>query len=549
MASIWDTDFYRERLLNLVNKNPRSLTYGCVDRGYWGWKNRDFPDLSKQYAVLSLVLLETQDYADVCTGMIKFVQKRLQKNGSADQCFPRENSAGPTLYLMNGILQARPYLQKILPDMALAAMDDMIVKSLSFCIKHKESYGHVANHKALFAHTFLMAKVLVSENEALENLFQQEYDREIGEILDHCADGFFREYETADPGYQSQCLYYLTLCFELTHDDRLEKVIIGSIESAMAYFLFPDGSFSGIFSGRACETFYPYAFIYWANKSQVACNIASFLFDETCGEGLVKWYALDDDNFIRLGTQYLICSNMIGSMTRAPVCRLPFRKVFSRYFEQAGILIHSTKQYYFVGNFKRGGMFKVVNKVTGKCYEDCGVVVSLGGKDWSSNIFCDGNIVWSSAESVWGVSGHLTLVMDHYLTPSKLVLLRALSITFFKIPFFTDFIKSSMVKILFLNKHNSGMKFNRKVSLDEVEITVEDNICDGDGEPARYFEVDIIYPKKHIPFHMASAGYHHKERLVDARDGERYRTVNKAVYRINLNETPSEVRLLERESI
>ena len=53
---------YIPRLLHLVDQNPYSQTYGCMDRAFWHYRTMDFPCGMSQEMVLPLALVYANEY-------------------------------------------------------------------------------------------------------------------------------------------------------------------------------------------------------------------------------------------------------------------------------------------------------------------------------------------------------------------------------------------------------------------------------------------------------------------------------------------------------
>ena len=156
---LWNFTILKERILNSMNKNFVSDSYGCCDRLYWGWKFKDFPDSSFLYALypLRLLLDEKDEYeCQFYRAMLLRCANRLS-NFRVDQSFPRERSAGPTLYVIHGVLSSLQISPSFLKNREKEFVLESVYNALKSCIREPEYYGHVANHKSLFAHTYILA--------------------------------------------------------------------------------------------------------------------------------------------------------------------------------------------------------------------------------------------------------------------------------------------------------------------------------------------------------------------------------------------------------
>lgn len=509
--SLWDFHLLKEGILNAVNKDLHSKTFGCCDRLYWGWKLKDFPDLTKQYSLYAFGLLidERSEYdAEVFRSMVLFWMRYLNRDGSADQCFPGEKSAGPTLYALHAILSSYDKILKYFKKEEIGLLSSCIKKSLFFSVKHQEEYGFIANHRALFAHTYLLADRLFSGNN-----YHKFYEREINIIRANFQEGWFKEYESADPGYQTQCLHYLTLCFKDTSEAGIKEMILDSIKEFMAYFIFPDGSFAGALGGRATEMFYPYSFMYWQAESKVCNEIVNFLYRFRGGKSLVKWYALDYENFIRLGTNYLLSESYYRQT--APVSSfniLPHLKNFKKEWKSAGLLIHSDPHKYMAINSNRGGIFKIVSKKNDGCIEDTGFVINSAKLKYSSSIFNPEAYFEIIQDEAIVIKTNFHKILESYLDVPAMIAIRLLSLSLFRFPLFAALFKKRVAHELILRKKSEPFSLVRVITNEGDTVTIQDTIEVRRGA-GRLRPLVCSLNSKSVPFHMASSGYFHEGKL------------------------------------
>lgn len=500
-SKLWDFSLLKAKILNHTDTRISSNSYGCVDRRYWAWKLTDFPDLTLQYAVYPFGLLLDESSSrekEIYRAMVLFWVRNVRADGSVDQCFINEKSIGPTLYSLHGVLSSLENHKCLFSNDELSLLKEVIVATLDFSAKNPERYGHVANHKALFAHAFILGARFTDEPRFLSCA-----RKELDELMGHYTEGWFLEYETADPGYQTQCLHYLLLSARALNDNRLLHMIDSSIESFLSYFVFPDGSFAGVFGGRATELLYPCSFFILQESNGAAKGVVKHLLEDNDGENLVKWYALDFENFIRLGTNWLLCQDMFHPRsTISTDFHLPCKREFVKFFEKSGIYVRSTREYYFITNCKRGGMFKLVSKSNGEVLEDSGYLLSGESKAVTS-IYNNGSDVL--IEDLGCRIGTVFFRLgSNFLSPIKLIGLRMLGLTFFRIGFFNFLVKKMMIQVLLKTKRKVKVDFNRKFDFGDHELTVTDTIVGSEDGM-------LISLGRDVPFHMASSGYWHKQ--------------------------------------
>ena len=88
----------------------------------------------------------------------------------------------------------------------------------------------------------------------MSNLTNECDDGRVRELLDRIlkhqsAEGWFKEYEGADPGYQSLCTYYLADVHRMRPNFDLADPLRESVRF-LWHFAHPDGSFGGIYGSR-----------------------------------------------------------------------------------------------------------------------------------------------------------------------------------------------------------------------------------------------------------------------------------------------------------
>ncbi len=103
-------------------------------------------------------------------------------------------------------------------------------------------------------------------------------------------------------------------------------------------------------------------------------------------------------------------------------------------------------------------------------------------------------------------------IRERYLDTAKLFLLRLFKFDFFKMLLSADLIKNIMVNILILKKKRTCIVLNRILFIEKDKITITDKI-NAEKHGYRRYLFNVSFSEKNIPFHMASAGYYHKEKL------------------------------------
>jgi len=89
-------------------------------------------------------------------------------------------------------------------------------------MRNNESHAVISNHLAAAAAALLLwSKLSGCDNKKYSELLEIIYRNQSEE-------GWYKEYEGADPGYQTLCTHYLSRIYEITKDERLKNSLVRS---------------------------------------------------------------------------------------------------------------------------------------------------------------------------------------------------------------------------------------------------------------------------------------------------------------------------------
>ena len=91
-------------------------------------------------------------------------------------------------------------------------------------------------------------------------------------------EGWFKEYNGADPGYQSLCMYYMADIHIQRPDLKLLKALQKSIQF-LCYFAHPDGSFGGVYGSRCTRFYYPAGILALSDQIPEAFTLCDHMLD------------------------------------------------------------------------------------------------------------------------------------------------------------------------------------------------------------------------------------------------------------------------------
>jgi len=501
------------RILGHQDRNVLSPTYGIFERKYWAWKTSAVPDASNQYAIYYLALLwsleeETNPFYHsdkvlewACAGIDTWcsLQKR---DGSFDQVFHNEHSVGATSYTLLAILETRKILGDSLRKDTRLRMAASIDKAGRFLLSNDETYGIISNHSALFAVTFHELWDITQDKR-----YKQKCNEQINTILKNMSEeGWFKEYEGTDPGYMTQCIYYLVKLKEAGWH-ILDKPIDLAIKEYLPYFIHPDGSLGGCYGSRNTAIFYP------AGVALLSCEYAEAKGMLKCMcDGITKGNSpspasQDLPNAIRLAVNYLLAWEQIKKeennlKDKSNYC-LPWeREKLYKKFPEAGAVVVSTPHYYAISGVKKGGVLKVFDKQN-RCFvcEDNGYFANIGKKRVATQVFNDSNAEY--LDNSVKVIQHFFFVNLRKMSSLKYLLISIFGMTLFHIKFVREKFKQIMVKYLITGKHRTFHFYERQLVFNDSEIKVKDRIFPSKKKQLKKLRGGVTYST----IHMASADY------------------------------------------
>ena len=199
---------------------------------------------------------------------LEFALNIQHKDGSFDQAYPNEHSYGATAFLLPDLINA---YERISDAFTSTEQSDILKKfhrSANHLLRAKELHGFISNHLAGAAFALLRASQVLEEPQFLQK--SREIVRTI--LENQSGEGWFMEYDGADPGYQTLCMYYLAQIYAVEPGEGLGKGLADSLQF-LQYFIHPDGTFGGEYGSRRTEIFYPGGIAPLANNFPLAAAI------------------------------------------------------------------------------------------------------------------------------------------------------------------------------------------------------------------------------------------------------------------------------------
>lgn len=457
------------KILTLQDRNPHSPTYGCFDRNYWHYKIIDFPSGMAAEFVWPLALVyslplpgnpyhQQPAVREWIEAGLRYMARSAHKDGSCDDYFPFEKAAGAAAFSLLAGLEAYHIL-----GMHDGEMLEFFTRRADWLAHHHES-GRLTNHQALIV--LCLEKVgRLLETERWDDLKAKRLAR----VLEwQNEEGWFQEYEGADPGYHTLTVGLLAQVHELTPSHDLRAAIERGVKFATE-FIHPDGSFGGEYTSRNTHNFFPHGFEFVGSWLPEALAIND-QFLAGLGRGLGACYA-DDHILGHHCWSYLLAWQHWATARPAPKPR-PTGRV---YFKNAGLLIDRRDGCELYLALNKGGVFKLwrhgrlvlsdtqlsVQVQEGKKFRNA--VAHMVGR---SSVKLDGHAIRIEGKLGWAKAARMTTF--------KLIVLRLIMFTVGR--FFPDLIRKLLQKMLITGKKPAPFKFQRTLSWTEGKLHVADQL-------------------------------------------------------------------------
>ncbi len=462
------------RILLMIDRNPYSPTYGCFDRSFWHYKVSDFPCGMSQEFVLPLAMAYTFPYEDnpyfqksrikeFALQGIRYAAQSSHRDGTCDDYFPNERAMGALVFSLNAFCESLLYLNEKPTDLL-----EFISKRATYLLKHNES-GRLSNHQALAALALYNTWLLTNDDTFLKGT---EHFVSIVEKW-QSKEGWFQEYEGADPGYQSCTISFLGRLFKKNQDEHLLKLLNPAVDFSW-YFMHPDGSYAGEYGSRNTYHFYPYGFEVMAPYNQRAAQIADHFLKVSLPNR--TRYFNDDDR---------MCAHYVYDWLQSYNDFSPIRstesildaKPYSKWFEEAKLFIKRNENYHAILNLSKGGVLKVFSKA-GPLYSDTGpILLTDKNQVLVSHIVSPENQISVDLDAnMCAVSGRFCIRKAKYSSPFKQILFRILNITMGA--FNENLLRSILQKFLITGKNFTSVCFDRHFRFLHDSIIVDTRVTD-----------------------------------------------------------------------
>ncbi len=495
------------RLLALFDRDATSASYGMGDRFHWAWGLIDFGNATFQGAAHGLARLwraglwpyptPRKVFVERIDAMFRGAERLRRSDGSLEEAFPFEGSYCVTALVAFDLLCAVELLRPELSAQTEARWRSIVAPMIAYLCDADESHALISNHLATAAAALVRWHALSGDTAA-----QAKGRLLIDRILAHQSEeGWFNEYEGADPGYQSLCTYYLADVSSNRPDWQLADALARSM-SFLWHFAHPDGSFGGVYGSRCTRFYCPAGVEALAHDVPEAAALADYMATSIASEQVVTLSSIDEPNLVPMFNAYCWAAQLWPSRTRPSIAaRLPaLRHENQRLrFPRAGLWLDAGPRHYTIVNTHKGGV--VAHFVDGRLSTmDAGVVVrGANGRMGSSQSSDPANLA-DLVDGTLTVEARIRPMPKRLPTPTQFLALRLLCLSVLRVRRVREGTKALLVRWLIGRQRAWPASNVRRIRLGpDLRIDDETRLARGC--------VRIEAPGAFVAIHMASQGY------------------------------------------
>ena len=255
------------RILSLMDRDPDSPTYGCLDRYYWHYASIDYPNVRWQEGMMLLAFIFQNDFEgniwygngkvkDWLVAAIRFWEIQQARAGYFSENYPRERSFVGTSFSVYAATEASLIT-------GIEIEPNILIRAGKWLSKNRNL--HVANQMAGGAAALANIYTITNDKFHLNAAISK-----VAELLVlQENDGYFIEYGGYDIGYLTICLSYAAKYLRRIEDDNLANAAKKAFE-----FLESKIDDNCLFdyekTSRGTQYLYPNGFVYFKRKELLA---------------------------------------------------------------------------------------------------------------------------------------------------------------------------------------------------------------------------------------------------------------------------------------
>jgi len=498
------------------HREPSAPSYGCFDRQYWGWKKKDLPDAALQQAIALILRLadhtgETRSLPPLLDAYVSFMRRIQRTDGSFDQIYPYEKAPG----VVHDILSSLIFLWRspLLSQPSRLDLEGVMARAVDYALRSDEKHGEIANHFAHYAWELINYGETFA-NEAAQAGGRRYLDRTLA--LFNGREGWFREYDGADAGYQSRCIAFLSRVAEQTGDEQVWSVL-GRAGGFLDRMTMPDGSFHPMLGVRSTALTYVSGFERLALRFPELARLADRVHAAwAVGRSLTPGL-LDFENGLRIADDAYDAAELrerrlvLGDRGRMAAddalaaFDLP-EAGLSRRCVEAG---SATRTIHVATRL--GGVVIVHDCQSDEearlAFEDSGYLVELSdGSRWVMRHAGSGAQI-NVGDSEISLEAGFVRALHEDMSSLQLLLLRSLNLTVLRSQFVGDLFKKLVVRRLISGRQHLPLSCRRRIAIEAGRVVLEDRFGIPSSVAARLKGARLLRCRRAIANHMASSRY------------------------------------------
>ena len=494
------------RALSRLDAEPTSRSYGCFDRTWWCWKFTDSAASRFQEGAYLLAWLYTSERApenyrgharvlNAAEASIRFWQTLQHDDGSFDEAYPFERSLAATAFTGFYVASAVERLTGQMSAETTAAAERGLRGAAEWLSANSETHAVISNHLAAAA-----AALHIAGERLGSDRYQAARDRYLETILAaaNLDEGWFREYDGADPGYQSHAMFYLAEIWRRTGNTQLGAAL-ASASRFMGWFVHPDGTLGGEYASRGTTFAYPAGFEILAATNRDAAAIALHVRQTIAAARTVGPEAVDSWNLFPLLNNYLFAADAADALDNAD--RLPWTEPdASATFHACGLSVIRRGDRVAAIGAASGGAIKVWNAPTGALdYQDCGYATDDAGQIALSQAASTWQRDKAAGEFAIELQGRFRVLTQQRFEPWRFVCFRLFSLTAGRVPAAARWLKDLLVRKLIRSRRETRTTWSRRIAIArDGRVTIEDRVTG--ARTLRALD-------RQVPVHMGSSRY------------------------------------------
>jgi hypothetical protein len=478
---------YIPRLLHLVDQNPYSKTYGCMDRAFWHYRTMDFPCGMSQEMVLPLALVYANEYPgnrykgvarirEIAEAAVRFMASSSHNDGTCDDYFPFERAMGALVFSLYSASETYQVL-----EMEDDEVLDLFTRRIHHLDAENES-GRLSNHQALAALAAYNIYKITGDDRA-RRIAEDRIELTLS--WQNKDEGWFQEYEGADPGYHTCTIDFLAkLRQKMSQVGKSEDSFLQPLIKAAEFswhFMHPDGSYGGEYGSRNTYHFYPHGFELLAPHSEKAAQIADNFLASAPND---KRYHNDDDrmtahyvyDFLQAWEDYHPerPKSILESRSEPTAIWMPDAKMVVSW---NGKESEPSAGRHLVTNLAKGGVLKIFDS-KGPIASDTGLIGELDdGTVAVTHLVQHDNTITPLVDHpdksrVFVVEGDFCRRKPNLMSVFKQLLLRGWLLTIGR--FNANLTRSIIQKMAITGKPKLPYRFKRTITIEDEKVTVED---------------------------------------------------------------------------